>query len=56
MINGQPADPCGKPFIQPQVCPPLHRDEVAKPLMCKLMTHNVCNGLLCLNLSESMEP
>lgn len=33
MVNSQPADPCCKSFVEPELVPPVHCDEVAKPLV-----------------------
>ena len=37
MIHGQILDPGGKPLIEPEVSPPLHGHEIAKPLVGQLM-------------------
>ena len=36
MINGKPTDPGCESLIQPQLIPPVHGDEVAKPLVSQL--------------------
>jgi len=35
-----------KSFVQPDVIPPLHGDEIAKPLMCHLVGNHAGNRLL----------
>ena len=37
--------PGGKALVEPEVVPPCHRDEVAKPLVGELMDHHLCHAL-----------
>jgi hypothetical protein len=32
-------------FVEPQVCPPLHRNKVAEPLVRQLVRHHICHVL-----------
>ena len=41
VIDGKPANPSCKAFVKPELIPPVHCYQVAKPLMGKLMSHNV---------------
>jgi hypothetical protein len=41
MIDGKPPNPGGETFVEPQFTPPIHSDQVTKPLMSELMGHNV---------------
>ena len=43
---GDVLEPVGKGFVQPDVVPPVQRDEVAKPLVRQFMRHN--NERACL--------
>ena len=36
VVDGNPSYPRCESLIQPQLAPPIHGDQVAKPLMCKL--------------------
>ena len=36
----------GKPLVEPQVSPPLHRNKVAEPLVGSLVTYNYGNIFL----------
>jgi len=42
MINSKPPHPCSEAFVEPELIPPVHSDKVAKPLVSKLVGHNVC--------------
>ena len=35
VLDREPPDPRGEAFVQPQVSPPLHGDQVTKPLYAK---------------------
>jgi len=48
VVDGEPSDPGGKALVEPEVGPPLHRHEVAKPLMSELVADNVGDVLLGL--------
>lgn len=39
----------GKSLVEPQVGPPFHRDQVAKPLVSQLMGNRVGDGVLIVN-------
>jgi len=41
VVNGEPTDPGGKSFVEPELTPPVHGDEVAKPLVSKLVSNDV---------------
>lgn len=41
VIDGKPANPGCKAFVEPELIPPVHCYQVAKPLMGKLVSHNV---------------
>ena len=43
VINGEPSDPSGKALVEPELAPPVHGDEVAEPLVSKLMSNDVCD-------------
>jgi hypothetical protein len=43
VVNSKPADPCREALVEPQLVPPVHGDKVTKPLMSKLVSHNVCD-------------
>lgn len=45
MVNGEPADPCRKAFVEPQLAPPVHGDQVAEPLVCQLVSDNICDTI-----------
>lgn len=53
VVNRKPANPCGKPFVQPQLIPPVHGHQVAKPLMSQLMGNHVGDPVLelCVGFS-----
>ena len=36
MINSKPSYPGGETLVEPQLTPPVHGDQVAKPLMGQL--------------------
>jgi hypothetical protein len=57
VINCKPTDPGCKSFVQPQLIPPIHGDQVAKPLMSQLVGNNVSNPILefCIRLSFVVE-
>lgn len=46
MVNCKPTNPGCKTFVQPQLIPPIHRDQVAEPLMSQFMRNNVGNPIL----------
>ena len=48
MINSEIFNGVGKGFVEPKVVPPLHRDEVAKPLMRQLVRNSSSDGLLSI--------
>lgn len=35
VVDGEPADPGRKAFIEPKFVPPVHGDKIPKPLMCE---------------------
>jgi hypothetical protein len=41
MVNGEPSDPGSETLVEPQLTPPIHGDEVAEPLVSKLVSYNV---------------
>jgi hypothetical protein len=41
VVDGEPSDPRSEALIKPQLTPPVHRNQVAEPLVGKLMSHNV---------------
>jgi hypothetical protein len=41
VVNSKPSHPRGETFIQPKLAPPIHGDQVSKPLVGKLMRYNV---------------
>ena len=45
MIYSKPANPSGEPFVQPKLTPPIHSDQVAEPLVSKLMCYNVSDAV-----------
>lgn len=45
MVNGEPTNPGGEPFIEPELTPPVHGDKITKPLMGKLMSHDVSDAI-----------
>ena len=45
-FDGLILHPCGKAFVQPDVIPPLHRDQIAKPLMRHLVRDHAGDSLL----------
>lgn len=46
VIHSIPPHPRSKAFIQPKLIPPVHRDQVAEPLMCKLMCYHIDDSVL----------
>ena len=64
MIHSIPTDPSGETLVEPELealvpdcssllnatylVPPVHSDQVTKPLMCKLVSDNVNNAVLVL--------
>jgi hypothetical protein len=45
MVDGQPANPSCEAFVEPELVPPVHSDEVTKPLVSKLVSHDVRNSV-----------
>ena len=45
MINCKPSHPSGEALIEPELAPPVHGDEVTKPLMGKFVSYNVCDAV-----------
>lgn len=45
MIDSQPADPSGKTLVEPKLTPPVHSDEIAKPLVSKFVRNDVCDSV-----------
>ena len=43
MVDGEPTNPSGKAFVEPEFAPPVHSDQVAKPLVSQFVGHNVGN-------------
>jgi hypothetical protein len=43
VVNSQPANPSCEALVEPELVPPVHGDEVAKPLVSKLVSHDVRN-------------
>ena len=43
MVDGEPTNPSGKAFVEPEFAPPVHSDQVAKPLVSKLVSNDVCH-------------
>ena len=41
------AHPGGEPFVEPEIVPPGHRDQIAKPLVRGLVRDHFVNDLLC---------
>lgn len=46
MINCKPANPGCKPFVQPQLVPPIHGHQVAEPLMSQFMSNHIRDPIL----------
>ena len=40
VVDGEPTNPSGKAFIEPEFAPPVHSDQVAEPLVCQLVHHD----------------
>lgn len=36
VVYGVPSDPGCKSLVEPQLRPPVHRDKISEPLVCKL--------------------
>lgn len=43
MVDGEPANPSREALVEPQLAPPIHGDQIAEPLMCQLVSDNVCD-------------
>jgi hypothetical protein len=41
VVNGQPSDPSCEAFVEPELTPPVHSDEVAEPLVSKLVGYDI---------------
>ena len=41
-LDGFSRHPCGKAFVEPDVVPPCGCNQIAKPLMCDLMSDGYC--------------
>jgi hypothetical protein len=41
MVNSEPSDPSSEALVEPQLAPPVHGDEVAEPLVGKLVCYNI---------------
>ena len=48
MVNRIPSNPSSEALIKPKLIPPVHRDQVTEPLMCKLVRHNVYDAIAVL--------
>lgn len=46
VVDSQGADPGSEPLVEPQVVPPLHGDQISKPLMGNLVGDSVGDLLL----------
>lgn len=46
MVHSVPSDPGSEAFVEPQLIPPVHGDQVAEPLVSKLVGDNVGDGVL----------
>ena len=38
------ADVLGKTFVEPEIVPPFHGDQISKPVMGQLMDNRICEG------------
>jgi hypothetical protein len=43
VINGEPSNPRGETFVEPELTPPVHGNKVTEPLVSKLVSYNVGN-------------
>src|SRR5437879_3534038 len=48
-VDGFLAHECREALVEPYVIPPFHRDEIAEPHVCNLMSDDACNCLLGLD-------
>lgn len=46
VVHSVPSDPGSEAFVEPQLIPPVHGDQVAEPLVSKLVGDNVGDGVL----------
>lgn len=46
VVDGVPSDPGSKAFVEPQLIPPVHGNQVAKPLVSKLVSNDIGDGVL----------
>lgn len=43
VVNCKPSNPGRKTLVEPQLTPPVHRDEVAEPLVSKFVGDDICD-------------
>jgi hypothetical protein len=48
MVDGVPSYPCCETLVEPELVPPVHGDQVAEPLMSKLVGNYVDDAVLVL--------
>lgn len=48
MIHSIPSNPCSETLVEPKLIPPVHSNEVAEPLMRKLMCNHIDDSVLVL--------
>lgn len=45
-MYSEPSNPCRETFVEPQLAPPIHSDEIPKPLMGQLVSDNIGDTIL----------
>lgn len=45
MVYGEPAHPGSETLVQPKLTPPVHGDEVTKPLVSELVGYNISDAV-----------
>jgi hypothetical protein len=45
LVNSKPPNPSCKPFVEPELIPPVHGDQIAEPLMRQLVRNDVGDTL-----------